>query len=187
MKSHMLEMLVVAALATGVAGSASAMTNEYIECTVDVQASSGRLALQLSQPTWYLESVPQGGVKDTWFGEATHGKFWVRNDGDTNAAIFITAAGAPPNQIEPDVYVPPDPMKFAMAVATNVEALLPAWKVLDQSYPGSQVGRYMRALIPGDYMLFDLRFYAGSQLNPQPGRTFRLYVYATSGEAQTPP
>ena len=191
MKSRILQMVALSALAVTVAGSAQAKTNVYIDCQVDILYSSGLLALELSQPTWILGPVAQGGVKDTWFGQATHGKFWVRNMGDTNAAIFITAEGSfgPPDAISPDVQVPPAPDRFAMAVATNVTDLMPVWNVLNQNYgfpPPTRVGRYMKVLVPGDYMLFDLRFYAGIGLPNGPGKNFRLGVYATSGEFETP-
>jgi len=181
-------MVAVTVLAMMVTGSAQAKTNEYINCQVYIEWSTGTLALELSQSTWDLGSVPNGGLKDTWFGEATHGKFWVRNAGDTNAAIFITAEiSTNGNTILPSTAVPPEPPFFAMAVATNVEAILPAWNVLDQSYVShARVGRYMKVLMSGDYMLFDLRFYAGAGLPPNSDRTFRVGVYATSSESETP-
>lgn len=190
MKSRILQMVALSALAMTVAGSAEAKTNVYINCQVEVKWSTTLLAVELSQTSWDLGTVALGGVKDSWFGQTTHGKFWVRNSGETNAAIYITAEGSyGSGPIDPDVKMPPDPPLFAMAVATNVTDLLPTWNVLNQTYNPSfpkRVGRYMRSLIPGDYMLFDLRFYAGTALGIGPGRTFGLAVYATSGESETP-
>jgi hypothetical protein len=192
-KIQRLLMVTVAVAALMVAGSAQAKTNVYINCQVDVQWSFGTLALELSQSAWDLGAVPRGGLKDTWFGEPTHGKFWVRNTGDTNAAVFITTAEGT-NMFGPNIFpspqVPPTPSEFAMAVATNIECVVATWKVLDHVYIpqfGAPIcGRYMRVLMPGDYMLFDLRFYAGSALSAGSDCSFRVGVYATSGESETP-
>jgi hypothetical protein len=174
------------ALSAAAAGAAP-MTNDLIDCRVDVQNATGLLRVELSQDTWDLGPVPRGGMKDTWFGETTHGKFWVRNTGDSNTAVFVTAlSGTNSTPLEPDFRLPPDPLKFAMAVATNVTGVLPDWKLLNQPYTGTVVGRYARDLMPGDYMLFDLRFYAGPDLPTGIERSFRVGVYATPGEFDTP-
>ncbi len=188
MNAQLVRMVLMTGLTMAFAGSVhAAKTNEYINCLVDVQVSTGKLALELSQSTWDLGSVPQGGVKDTWFGEPTHGKFWVRNVGDTNACIFITAEpGTNGPSIIPDVNLPPAPYSFAMAVATNITDVLPVWSLLNQTSGGPAVYRYIRTLGAGDYMLFDLRFYAGGSLSTGLDQSFRVGVYATSSESLTP-
>jgi hypothetical protein len=186
MKRSILQVLIFAVLAMILAGpaqSAPTETNAYINCQVTITVSSNLLAVELSQTTWDLGNVAQGGIKDSWFGQTTHGKFWVRNAGDvTNTSIFIVATdstnGAP---IRPDIQVPPDPFRYAMAVATNISDVLPVWHTLNQDYlhSGKTAGLYMGTLMPGDYMLFDLRFYAGTQINGP--SNFRVGAYATSG------
>ena len=144
------------------------------------------LKLELSASTWDLGQVAEGGVADTWLGQNPHGKFWVRNTGDTNAYIFVVAEPdfeAPGGTLIPDVRFPADG-EFGMAIATNITDVLADWKIFDQEYDvgtGMYPGRYVRPLVPGDYFLFDLRFYAGMGTG-EGTRNFRVGVYAASGE-----
>jgi hypothetical protein len=175
-----------AALAVAIAGGAHAATNQ-INCVVDVVASTGNLAVVLSHSTWDLDAVPQGGVKDSWFGEATHGKFWVRNSGDTNACIFIVALpGGGGNPLYPTPVIPPPGNYYALCVATNVTGVLPVWTPLDHEYASDKFGRHMRRLLPGDYMLFDLRFFVGPGVTADPGKTFAVGVWAALSESEPP-
>jgi hypothetical protein len=186
MRIQALGILAMAALAMTLIDARAGNTNEYIDCVVDVQWSSSTLRVELSDSTWDLGPVAQGGVADSWLGHSPHGQFWVRNTGDTNALIFVVAEpGDSGDPIIPSREFPPDPNEFAMAIATNITDVLADWMVFDQDF-GPGPGRYVRDLIPGDYFLFDLRFYAGSQLPDGDNKSFRVGVYAASDVGHTP-
>jgi hypothetical protein len=149
---------------------------------VDIPANSGTNTL------WDIGTVPGGGVADTWYDDDVHGSFRLQNSGDLSAHIYIVAerhdgfdpwGGLP--TIDPTPLAPSTDEKFAIAFATNVEDLLPDWNILDlliESAPNRTAAR-MGFIPPGDYILFDLRYYAPNPccvpLNPV---QFRLAFYA---------
>lgn len=166
---------------------------EYIHARVTVTNINYVLAVDVpdnvgTNTLWDIGEVPAGGVSDTWYDDDVHGSFRVRNAGDLSAHIYIVAErhnGFDPwgglSTLEPTPFVPSSDDKFGIAVALNVEDLLPNWQVLDlliQSSP-NRTARRMGFIPPGDYILFDLRYYAPNPccvpLNPV---QFRLAFYA---------
>ena len=148
--------------------------SDYIHALVTVTNSQGILAVEIpdnvgTNTLWDIGTVPAGGVADTWFDDDEHGSFRVRNAGDVAAHIYIVAephSGSEPwgqyPYAMPTPVVPPTDAEFAMAFATNIMDLLPTWQVLDllveQGPPRTAAN--MGFILPGDYILFDLRYYA---------------------------
>jgi hypothetical protein len=178
----------------GVAQAQSSSPPEFIQARVTITNINFVLAVDIpdnagTNTLWDIGTVPAGGVADTWYDDDLHGSFRLRNAGDLPAHIYIVAerhngfdpwGGLP--TIEPTQIVPSNDEKFAIAFATNVEDLLPDWSVLAlliQSTPNRTAGN-MGFIPPGDYILFDLRYYAPNPCcvpisNPV---QFRLAFYA---------
>ena len=200
-------LLICAIAATAMAALCArtqAQDQDYIYCKVFVTNSSGHLAVDLpGNPTWDLGVVAQGGVADTWYDASGKASYMVKNSGDTWADIYITAeandddgpfAGSDPTI--PVTVMLPSPNAYAMAFATNVMDILPAWNLLDiplansMMMPGSltQVGKLLREkTLPGEYTVFDLKFYAPTMV--QGDYIFRVgfYAIAVGGDPQTIP
>jgi len=154
---------------------------------VDLPANDG------SNTVWQIGEVPAGGVADTWFDDDVHGSFRVRNSGDTKADIWIVAEddrGDNPFEgmgLRPTGALPTFD-RYALACATNVEDLLPDWRLLDQVFSPDEVGAVLGRTLAGDYLLFDLKFYAPE--SPPSGAMndyrFRIGFYAAPWDG-TPP
>ena len=183
-------------LALALCHSATAQSSsppEYINARVTLTNVNYVLAVDIpdnvgTNTLWDIGTVPAGGVADTWYDDDVHGSFRLRNAGDIPAYIYIVAEehfGFDPwgglTTMEPTPFVPPVDDKFGMAIALNVEDLLPDWQVLDlliQSAP-NRAARGMGFIPPGDYILFDLRYYAPNPCCITPGDVqFRLAFYA---------
>jgi len=149
---------------------------------VDLPANYG------SNTVWQIGEVPAGGVADTWFDDDVHGSFRVRNSGDTKADIWIVAEddrGVNPfagTGLRPTGALPTFEY-YALACATNVEDLLPDWQLLDQVFSPDEVGAVLGRTLAGDYILFDLKFYAPE--NP-PSGTMNDYRFRIGIEAICP-
>ena len=127
--------------------------------------------------------MPRGGTADTWYDDDVHGSFRVKNAGDVYAYIYVTAEQksdgpmGPGNSIEPTSALPTFD-KFAVAAATNPMDLLPTWNLLNvELLPDLQGGRVLGQIFPGEYILFDLKFYAPME-SPVPDARFRIGFYA---------
>lgn len=189
-------------------GIAAGQTPDYIYCKVSVSNAMGVLAVDLpGTATWDLGTVPQGGVADTWYDAGGKASYQVKNSGDTSADVYITAEAN--NNTGPYsgwgsvlsvTNALPTTDCYALAVATNVMEILPAWNILNlplaysmmQPSRMTQAGRCLKeATLPGEYIVFDLRFYA-----PTSGAgdyCFRVGFYAVpvgndpDGEIPDPP
>ena len=172
-------------------GTRAEGTSEYIYCEVELQESTGNLAVEIPEnygeySVWLLGEVPQGGVADTWFDGDELGHFRVRNAGDTNAHIWIVAEEGSDmegpfsgNTIPPVAHLPTRD-GYALAFATNLMDRLPDWHLLDNVFAVG-AGAHLGFLLPGDYLLFDLRFYAPTR--DSGGRIFRIGLYAVAEES----
>jgi hypothetical protein len=178
--------LVTVSLMLGLSGTAFAQTSyvEHIDCQVTIEPTTGTLAIEIiGSQTWNLGSVPQGGVRDTWYDDGVHGSFTVKNAGDTNAYIFVATEGG---GIPPTTSLP-TAGNYAMAVATNIADALPSWQMLDNSYSYSRTGRLLNRALPGEYILFDLRYYAPESVSGMDMFRVSLYAVAEMDPIDLPP
>jgi hypothetical protein len=169
-------------------------------CSVYIEAAQGTLAVEVPPtapygvPVWHLGSVPEGGVADSWYDDDRQGSFRVRNAGDVAAYIWITAeqdrgdsplngyGGMAPTNCLPS----PDHERFSLAMATNCTDLLPAWELLDTQIDYERTGRLLGWARPGEYLLFDLKFYAPLNGTAMQTNLFNVGFYAIEEENPDP-
>lgn len=173
--------------------------SDYIYCRAEIVESTGFLAVELADSPgqtntlWNMGTVPQGGVKDSWY-DGGPGTFRLKNTGDTQAHIWITAEMPDGNDPigEGFFMLPTNALptgdRFALAFSTNVQDVAPSWNLLNRNYwpdqppydarPESTFRPFSKALA-GEYVVFDLKFFAPQQLPSGPDRySFRIGFYA---------
>lgn len=169
-------------------GMAGTITN-YVWCQVLVTNTTGRLAIEVTPPTWLLGSVPAGGVRDTWT-QGGPGKFKVTNSGDVPAYVHVvTGTDGGPYPLFPAGSLPVSNNCYVMAFATNVTGLLPSWNLLDKDYPfgweggNPAYGAVVANLLSGEYVLLDLKFWAPPTtmgMYPLQNQSFRVRFEAAN-------
>jgi hypothetical protein len=169
--------------------------SDYILCGVEIVGAGGTLAVELddtpgygAKTVWDLGSVPWGGVADTWDDDDGKGSFKVKNVGDTWADIYITAeedGGSSGNPFPGSSLSPtnalPTTDRFALAVTSDMTPMVPSWDLLDLMIRDNQSGRMLGEALAGEYIIFDLKFYApfddGGFIDPQ-DKTFKVGLHA---------
>ncbi len=161
-------------------------SNLYMWCsaTISTNNSYGVLAIELPNTpgytnfVWIMGNVPYGGVKDSFY-DGGPGMFKVKNVGGSAAYVYLETfclLTALPFVAEWRAQAAPpvtDSFHYCLALATNVMAVAPTWKPLNHELTRnwgpyiSVLGAFLGYALPGEYLVFDLKFWApAKQGNP---------------------